>query len=84
MWGFSQQCRPARLSRSKGETRMRKICPFAVAATLILAGVAGWVGSATYARVHAPLGGGIDPLQLMTHAKDLPAAEFVDHSFVFN
>src|SRR5215467_6350328 len=36
---------------------MRKICPFAVAAALILAGVGGWLGSATYARVHAPVGG---------------------------
>ena len=63
---------------------MRKICPFAVAATLILAGVGGWVGSATYARVHAPVAARIDPSQLMMHAKDLPAADFVDHTFVFH
>jgi hypothetical protein len=62
---------------------MRKICPFAAAA-LILAGVAVWVGSATSALVHAPVGARIDPSQLMMNAKDLPAAEFVDHTFVFN
>jgi hypothetical protein len=63
---------------------MRKICPFAVAAALILAGVGGWLGSATYARVHAAVGARIDPSQLMMNATDLPAAEFVDHTFVFN
>ena len=63
---------------------MRKICPFAVAAALILAGVGGWLGSATYARVHATVGAVVDPSQLMMNAKDLPAAEFVDHTFVFN
>ena len=63
---------------------MRKIYPFAVAAAFILAGVAVWVGSATSARVHAPVGAVVDPSQLMMNAKDLPAAEFVDHTFVFN
>jgi len=63
---------------------MRKICPFAVAAALILAGVGGWLGSATSARVHAPVGAVVDPSRLMMNAKDLPAAEFVDHTFVFN
>jgi hypothetical protein len=63
---------------------MRKVCPFAVAAALILAGVAGWVGSATYARVHAPVAAAVDPSQIMLSAKDLPATEFVDHTFVFH
>ena len=62
---------------------MRKICRFAVAAASILAGVGAWVGSATYARVHAPLAVMVDPSQLMMDAKDLPAAEFVDHTFIF-
>jgi hypothetical protein len=26
----------------------------------------------------------VDPSQLMMNAKDLPAAEFVDHTFVFH
>ena len=63
---------------------MRKICPFAVAAALILAGVTGWVGSATYARVQAPVGAVVDPSLLMMNAKDLPTAEFVDYTFVFH
>ena len=63
---------------------MRKICPFAGAAALILAGVAVCVGSATYARVHAPVGAVVDPSQLMMNARVLPAAEFVDHTFVFH
>jgi hypothetical protein len=63
---------------------MRKIFPFAVVATLILAAVGGWVGSTTYARVHAPAGAMVDPSQLMMNAKDLPTTEFVDHTFVFH
>ena len=42
------------------------------------------VVSATYARVHAPVGAMVDPSQLMMNAKDLPAAEFVDYTFVFH
>ena len=63
---------------------MRKICPFAVAVASILAGVGPWVASTTYARVHAPVGAMVDPSQLMMNAKDLPAAEFVDYTFVFH
>jgi hypothetical protein len=63
---------------------MRKIFPFAVVATLILAAVGGWVGSTTYARVRAPAGAMVDPSQLMMNAKDLPTTEFVDHTFVFH
>ena len=62
---------------------MREIYPFTVAATLILAGIGGLVGSATYARVHA-MGAVVDPSQLMMNAKDLPTAGFVDHTFVFH
>src|SRR5262249_17745857 len=58
--------------------------PFTVAAAFILAGVGAWVASATYARVHAPVGAMVDPSQLMMNAKDLPAAEFVDYTFVFH
>jgi hypothetical protein len=61
---------------------MRKICPFTVAAAFILAGIGGWVAPATYARVHAEVG--VDPSRMMMDAKDLPAAEFVDHTFVFH
>ena len=63
---------------------MRNICPFAVVAALILAAVGGWVGSATYARVQPPMGAVVDPSPLMMNAKDLPATEFVDYTFVFH
>jgi hypothetical protein len=63
---------------------MRKIRPFTVAAAFILAGIGGWVASATYARVHAPAEVGVDPSLMMMDARDLPAAEFVDHTFVFH
>jgi len=62
---------------------MRKMCLFAVAAAAILAGGGAWVASTTYARVHVPVGAMVDPSQIMMTAKDLPAAEFVDHTFVF-
>jgi hypothetical protein len=63
---------------------MRKICPFAVGAACILTGIGGWAASATYARVDAPVGAMVDPSPLMMNAKDLPATDFVDHTFVFN
>jgi hypothetical protein len=63
---------------------MRKISLFAVAAALILSGVGAWVASTTYARVAAPAGAVVDPSQIMMNAKDLPTAEFVDHTFVFH
>ena len=55
---------------------------FAVsAAALILACVAGWAVSDTQARVAGPQ---IDPLTMMTSAKQMPAEHFADYSFVFN
>jgi hypothetical protein len=54
----------------------------AIAAALILAGVAGWPVSDTQAR--APGTVQIDPLTLMTSAKPMPAEHFADYSFVFN
>src|SRR5262245_25874862 len=53
----------------------------AIAAALILAGVAGWPVSDTQAR--APGTVQIDPFTLMTGAKQLPTEHFVDYSFVF-
>ena len=54
----------------------------ALAAALILAGVAGWPVSNTQAR--APAAVQIDPLTMMTSAKQLPTEHFADYSFVFN
>jgi hypothetical protein len=55
----------------------------ASAAALILACVAGWAVSDTQARVPAPATVQIDPLTMMTSAKQLPTEHFADYSFVF-
>jgi len=57
---------------------MRKTTLFAVAATLIVAGVGVWAASTTTARVAPSTGDGIEPYQLMMNAKELPTVEFVD------
>jgi hypothetical protein len=61
---------------------MRKISLFAVAAIVIATGLGVWAASTTNARVAAPYRG-IEPFQLMMNAKELPAAEFADYTFVF-
>jgi len=38
----------------------------------------------TNARVSPSMVRGIEPLQLMVNAKELPAVEFVDYTFVFH
>ena len=62
---------------------MRKFGFFAVTA-LILAGFAGWIASTGQARVAAPMNGpGIDTMQMMTVAGNLPSEHFVDYSLVY-
>jgi hypothetical protein len=57
----------------------------AIAAALILACAAGWSISDTQARAITPIPTvQIDPFNLMISAKQLPAEDFVDYSFVFN
>jgi len=64
---------------------MRKSTFFATAAAaLILAGVGGWVASTPQARVIAPAGVRVDPLQMMISAKDMPTQHFHDLTFVFD
>jgi hypothetical protein len=64
---------------------MRKISMYVVATFLVLTGVGGWIASTTQARIEAPtMAEGIDPLQMMTNARDLPATEFTDYTFVFS
>src|SRR6516164_5066340 len=63
---------------------MRKISLFAVATALTVAGVGGWAASTTKARVAPSIGPGIEPFKLMMNAKELPAVEFVDYTFVFH
>jgi negative regulator of sigma E activity len=66
-------------------THMRKIGLIAVAAALTLVGVGGWmewVTASSQARVATTES--VDPLQIMTNAKNLPHAEFVDYTFIYN
>jgi hypothetical protein len=56
-------------------------CRPAIAAALILAGVAAWPVSDTQAR--APGTVQIDPFTMMTTAKQLPTEHFADYSLVF-
>jgi negative regulator of sigma E activity len=67
-------------------THMRKIGLIAVAAALTLVGVGGWmewVTASSQARVATPMES-VNPLQIMTNAKNLPHAEFVDYTFIYN
>jgi hypothetical protein len=63
----------------------RNIKWFAVAAAgaLIIAGIVVWTTSSTQALVAAPKLSQIDPVQIMTSAKDLPTQTFEDMTFVF-
>ena len=64
---------------------MRNIKWFATAAAgaLVLGGVVAWSASTTQAFVPVPKLNQIDPLQIMTTAKDLPTQTFEDRTFVF-
>ena len=53
-------------------------------AVLIVACIAGWAVSDTQARVATPAMVQLDPLKMMTSAKQLPSEHFADYSFVFN
>jgi len=55
-----------------------------VAASLFAIGFGLWAASTSNARVTPATGQGIDPLQLMMNAKDVPAVGFADHTFVFH
>jgi hypothetical protein len=57
---------------------------FAVTAALLATGFGVWVASPTNARVSPSIGQGIEPFKLMMNAKELPAVELVDYTFVFN
>lgn len=56
----------------------------ASAAVLIVACIAGWAVSNTHARVATPTTVQLDPLKMITSAKQLPWEHFADYSFVFN
>jgi hypothetical protein len=62
---------------------MRNISLFAVAAVVIATALGAWAASTTNARVAPLMGHGIEAFQLMINARELPAAEFADYTFVF-
>ena len=59
---------------------------FMIAAAVILAGVGAWAASTAYTHTpgDAPIGDRLDPSHMTMNARDLPAEEFVDLTFVFN
>jgi hypothetical protein len=61
---------------------MHKIKPFIIAAAMTAIGFGVWAASNSNAHV-APSVGQVDPIQVMTTAKDLPTIEFSDYTFVF-
>ena len=63
---------------------MRRISLFASALVLIGAIGAGAWSMRTAPRVDAARADTIYPLRLMTNAKNLPDAHYVDYTFVFN
>jgi hypothetical protein len=62
------------------QTQMRKISM--LAAALILIAVGAWA-VATTPHVVASTPARIDPHQMMTNARDLPAAHYVDYTLIF-
>ena len=62
---------------------MRKITLFAFAPGLIAIGFGVWAASPANAPVSPSIGQGIEPLQMMVNAKELPTVEFADYTFVF-
>ena len=63
---------------------MRKIGSFAVIVAALVAGFGVWAASTTHGRVAPSINHTIDPHELMMNAKELPTAEFADHTFVFH
>jgi hypothetical protein len=63
---------------------MRKTSSFAVAA-LIVAGVGTWAASTTVnTESVAATANGIEPLQVMMRANELPVVHYADFTFVFD
>jgi hypothetical protein len=60
---------------------MRKISIFT--AVLVLIGIGTWAVTTT-PRVAASTSAGVDPLQMMSKARDLSSAHYVDYTLIFN
>ncbi len=52
-------------------------------ATVMIAGVGGWVISARGGQVAFPISAQVDPFQAMATARDLPTQHYDDYSLVF-
>ena len=62
---------------------MRNVSLFAFTPALIAIGFGVWAASPAKAPVSPSLGQGIEPLQMMVKAKELPTVEYADYTFVF-
>jgi hypothetical protein len=62
---------------------MRKTTLFAFTPALIAIGFGVWAASPAKAPAFPSMGQGIEPLQMMVDAKEMPTVEFADYTFVF-
>ena len=62
---------------------MRNTTLFAFAPALIAIGFGVWAASPANAPASPSMVQGIEPLQIMVNAKELPTVEFADYTFVF-
>ena len=62
---------------------MRKIGLFAFSPALIAIGFGVWAASPANTPASPSTVQGIEPLQMMVNAKELPTVEFADYTFVF-
>jgi hypothetical protein len=62
---------------------MRKTILFAFTPALIAIGFGVWAASPAKAPAFPSMGQGIEPLQMMVDAKEMPTVEFADYTFVF-
>jgi len=62
---------------------MRKISLFAFSPALIAVGFGVWAASPANTPASPSLGQGIEPLQIMVNAKEMPTVEYADYTFVF-
>jgi hypothetical protein len=62
---------------------MRKTIVFSVAAALFAIGFGVWAASPVKAPASPSMVQGIDPLQMMVNAKEMPTVEYADYTFVF-
>ena len=62
---------------------MRNVSLFAFTPALIAIGFGVWAASPANAPASPSIVQGIEPLQIMVNANEMPTVEFVDYTFVF-